>query len=1071
MTKKFILSILILSNAMSLYPDNSKLSDTMFLNPPSEYRPKTMMFAMTGNMSKEGMTKDIEALSKAGIGGFLLFNIAQGIPYGNIVYNSSEYHEILKHAAKECSKYGITFGVHNCDGWSSSGGTWIKPENSMKYLVYRQSVVDGGKLNIKLPQPTSSMDFYRDVAVLAYPALEADIIDNEIKPVITSSDKTLDLKRISDYRDDIKLVLHKDGKHHGIVTFDYGKPFPARSIYISNTHPACKIDLEYSNDGVNYKLIKHVSRSRTGKKTCIYTDNFKTPNARFYRIVAYDDVTIHDVYLSSLVKLDDYIYKSALARKEGVRMKDPSEIGKDMTIKKESILNLTKYFNSESGILSASLPKGKWTIMRIGFSTTRAYNFPASKSGEGLECDKLDANAIELHFNTFVKKVADNAKSVAPGVMLYSEIDSYEMGGQNWTYNFDTQFKKKFGYDIIPLLPVVFGKNIDSVEKSDLFLADFREMISYLMQNNYYKRFAELCHENGLKYYNEPYGFGPFNYLDCGGCCDIPMGEFWMNSETKSDFRNAVSAGHIYGKNVISAESFTSMPGINWKATPAMAKPSGDYAWTMGINNFMFHRYAHQANTHVRPGMTMNKWGFHFDRNQTWWYGAGKEWFEYIRRGNYLLQQGVPVIDLLYYVGDETPNEVEKIALEFDGYKYDGVNSDVLLNRIKVKDNQMVLPEGITYKALILDNNRRMKLSTIRRIYELVNEGVPVIGNIPDRLSGYSSSDKEIKEFQELREKILLSRNHYENGEFNKLVKDINLIPDCDVNNGKLANRFYHRHLKNGSDIYFVYNPDSTANELEYKFRVTGKIPELWNAIDGKTRKSDNFSIGKTYTSVRINLQAGESMFIVFRQPADVLSASPSKKLYKYETLDLSKDWKVSFMKEYGFGATVDFKQLTDWSKSDNDNVKYYSGTASYQKELVLSKEQVGSASKIIMDLGNVEMSAEVTINNKRIALLWMPPYTLDVTEYLKEGTNNITISVTNQWTNRLIGDERYPRQNGGYRIEGLVPEGKMPEWYTDNKPMPAGPRITFCAGQFYKKDSPLIPAGLIGPVKLSFFK
>lgn len=327
MTKRIILSILILSNAMLLFPGNSKLLDTLFLTPPSVYKPKTIMFAMSGNMSKEGMTKDIGAISKAGIGGFILFNIVQGIPYGNVEYNSGEYHEIMKHAAKECSKYGITFGVYNCDGWSSSGGPWIESVNSMKYLVYRQSVVDGGKLNIKLPQPTSSMDFYRDVAVLAYPVLESDITDCEMEPVITSSDKTLDLKRISDYRDDIKPVLHKDGKNPGIITFDYWEPFPVRSIYISNTPQACKIDLEYSNDGVSYKLIKSVSRGRTGKKTCIYTDNFKTPDARFYRIVAYDEVTIHDVHLSSLVRLDDYVYKSALARKEGVRMNESSDIG------------------------------------------------------------------------------------------------------------------------------------------------------------------------------------------------------------------------------------------------------------------------------------------------------------------------------------------------------------------------------------------------------------------------------------------------------------------------------------------------------------------------------------------------------------------------------------------------------------------------------------------------------------------------------------------------------------------------------------------------------------------------
>lgn len=1069
MKAKLLLSATLLCNVLGGFSQVANpLSEEMFANPPSEYKPRTWMHAMSGNMSKEGMTKDLEAISEVGIGGVLLFNIAQGIPYGNIKYNSPEHYAIIRHAASECERLGLTFGVHNCAGWSSSGGPWIKPENSMKYLVSREIVVNGGDIDLSLPQPTANLNFYKDIAIIAYPALESEVIDNDIRPEISSSDKTLDLKKICDYRDDIKSILHKDKNKPGTITFDFGRHYPARSIYISNIHPACKIDLEYSEDNVEYKPIKSLSRSRTGKKSCIYEDNFKTPNARYYRIVAHEDVTILDVHLSSMVKLDKYTYKNSLARQEAQNITPSNDIPEDYIIKRDRIKDLTSRL-SENGRLKARLPKGKWTIMRIGYSTTGAVNFPASDSGKGLECDKFSTKALDIHFNAFTKRVIDNVKDVAPNAMQYIEIDSYEMGGQNWTESFADDFKKRFGYDIIPFLPLAFGKCIDNVSTSENVLSDFREMCAELMKTNYYGHFRELCHENNIKIYVEPYGFGPFNYLDCGGMCDYPMGEFWM-SRYEPIVRAAVSSGHIYGKNVISSESFTSFPSINWQGTPSMAKPAGDLAWTKGVNEFMFHRYAHQANTHVRPGMTMNKWGFHFDRTQTWWNTAGKEWFKYMRRGSYLLRQGVPVADILYFVGDATPNGDYAPEKEFSDYKIDIVNSDVLLNRVKVIGGKMVLPEGTNYKVLHIGNHKKIKIGTLRCIYNIVSQGVPVIGELPESLLGYIIDDEEDTEFKDLITKIKNSDNYYTSNEFNNLKSDFGIIPDAEIINANTECNYFHRQLQDNNDIYFVYNKDSVFHNQKYRFRTTGKIPELWDAVTGEIRQSENYAIGSNTTTVTIPLEGHQSMFVIFRKEAgqnEFIAENTSETAGMHE-VNISSDWRVKFMKEYGYDAENEFQTLTDWKKSTNDDIKYYSGTAIYSKTVKIDKKLL-DCNKVILDLGNVQMSAEIIINNKNAGILWMPPFKKEITGMLRPGKNLIEIKVTNQWTNRLIGDERYPIQNGGYRIERDSPKGKMPKWYTDNKPMPAGPRMTFCTGQFYKKDSPLISAGLIGPAKIYF--
>ena len=656
---------------------------------------------------------------------------------------------------------------------------------------------------------------------------------------------------------------------------------------------------------------------------------------------------------------------------------------------------------------------------------------------------------------------------------------------------------------------MIAGRFVESAEASEAVLSDYRDVISNLMTENYFGYFTELCNAAGLKSYIEPYGFGPLNDLDIGGKTDIPMGEFWMNRPI-TQTASAVSSAHIYGKPVISAESFTSTPEINWKGNPAMAKTSGDLAWTYGINEFMFHRFAHQANPNVEPGMTMNRWGFHFDRTQTWWKNAGKAWFKYIARGSYMLRQGNPVSDLLVYIGEGTPNgsyyrndfstEIPKTI------NFDNVNTDVLLNRLSIKNNSLVLPEGTEYKILVLKNTEFISLPTLKRILEIANSGIPVVGVKPQKLAGYNQTEADKNEFSELQSQ-LSSIMEEDFSDWNTVLSNNKITPDLLVNNGEAID-YIHRKTEQ-EDIYFFFNADTSATKtFDLSFRIANKIPELWNPMTGEIIKKADFINEGNITKTSIKLDAGESVFVVFREASSNLETVTefhenidfsltsdnkisakvlengeytmplsSGKIWKTNVSDIPKpfkiegSWDVTFNKASGYGGTVKFDSLIDWKDHPKDSINYYSGTATYKKTITIPENSLETGINTTLDLGKVYIVAEVWINEKPVAVSWMPPFQLDVTDYLVEGENTLKIALTNQWSNRLIGDERYLANHGGYKLEGYRPTGKMPQWYVDNEPRPAGKRTTFTTAPFYKKDDPLMPSGLIGPIEIKFSK
>jgi len=1097
----------------------AQLKPEQFVNPPADSRPMTWMHMLNGNASKEGLEKDLRSLRDAGVGGALIFSLSyHGIPSGNTDFNSQKFRDVINHGAKVADEIGLKIGLHNCDGWSSSGGPWVTVEESMKHLVWSEIVVKGGAIEAGLPQPETRHGYYRDLAVIAFPATSQELEAAHNPRKITCSHGDEEARQLFD--GDLSngpTLKFERGKRDGWIQFEYEKPFPAQSMRVEMSSGDATCKLLASNDGKNFKEIADTqTKIRPGKKIFGMCAEFAPVDARFYKFVISDprhrDVRVHEIDLTPYARRDGWMAEACMAKADGAPPRtDAAKKYKPSDFVGMDKVRVLKASDLKANQLSTQLPDGIWRIMRFGYTSTGAKNHPATTAGEGFECDKLNAAALDKHFAAYMGKVVKEAGPLAGKSLLFSEIDSYEMGWQNWTDGFVDIFKKKKGYDLIPYLPLMAGHFIADADSADAICGDFRAVVTGLMTENYFQRFTELCHENGLLSYIEPYGLGPLNKLEIGGRCDIPMGEFWMSKTTI--LRSAVHAAHVYGKPVISAESFTSWADLNWKGHPYLMKEYGDNAWAEGINEFMFHRFAHQPNIHVAPGMTMGSVGSHIDRTQTWWLNAGKAWNVYNQRGSFLLRQGVPVSDVLAYIGDDQPSgDAGDFTIGLPGgFNLDSCGAEVLRERISVKDGKLVLPEGTSYSVLMLTGCDQLHLDSLKRLQELAEAGATIVGAMPREPISHMERQTKREEFTAIAKKLWgdgKAPNKVGKGlvitsaRFLSDPSSIGLEPDLMIK-GQPKAKFMHRKVGK-DDIYFVHHREKVATTLRCSFRVTGRIPELWHADTGKMEKQAQFVEKDGRTELAIDLDPSGSVFVVFRESSEnvdpVVKVTPENGRVIFDEknalslladkagdytvslasgkslnakvadlgkpIDLSPNWRVGFdgpgLKAEG---TIDFKALSDWKDHPRDDIKHFSGTAAYRKRLEVPEAWLAGEKRVYLDLGEVAITAEVILNGKNAGVLWKPPFVIDVSDQVVAGTNEIEILVTNLWTNRLIGDQSLEDTSGYYA--GDKPGRKMPAWYVNNKPMPEGPRSTFTTWNFYDKDRELLPSGLLGPVRL----
>ena len=1048
-----------------------------FLNPPNSSRPRTWFHVMSGNMTKAGITKDLESIQSVGIGGVLLFNVTQGIPIGPVKFNSAEHLELVSHMAAESERLGLAFGVHNCDGWTSSGGPWITPENSMKKVVWSETYSSGGAINIVLEEPDKLENYYEDIATIAYPRLPGEKETADNRPKVTSSQSDLDIDLITDGSVIGTTRLEATEEAPAYIDFEYSEPFSLKSVRFRfmNARRANTVLLS-SHDGINYRPVENLALRRPAKNDWGNDEALsETVTARYFRLQTDVPLDVQEVELSAVASIGNFWGRTGSAKTVYAELPSIGSAPISSIIDSASVIDLSNQLDA-GGRLKAELPKGEWTIMRFGQTSTGAKNLPASKEGVGLEVDKFSRPALKIHYEAYMGRVVRAVKHVAPNAHQYTEIDSYEVAAQNWTTDYDALFREEKGYSLIPFLPLFAGRFVDSPEAAERVTWDMRDLSNELMRDNYYGYFTDLANADGLQVYIEPYGDGPFNELDAGSKADIPMGEFWV-SHFGNRVNVAVSSAALYGKSIVSAEAFTDIWNTNWKLHPAYVKTLGDTNWALGINEFMFHRFAHQANTHVKPGMTMNRWGSHFDRTQTWWYGAGKEWFTYLSRGQHILRQGIPVNDALLFVGDGSPNVCpDKEVTDSVPFSINFIclNPDVLKNRLAAKDDAFRLPEGGAHKFIILENSETLTQSTLDALDKLSNgQGGLIIGIPPTELAGHDATVDERRNFAKQVEEIWAREGVYsfaeiETAGWQAFLKSINYKPDFEIN-GQSDVLFTHRKLGK-HDIYFIHNSQKDTQSITAKFRVSGKRVSLWDAMDGSVEGVESYSVEGDYTAVDLNLMSQESVFVVFDGDRPIEQTTIEKSFKGVSRVEVQGPWTVSFDSDYGTDETIQLNQLKDWTDISDFNIKHYSGPALYKTQFSVPKDFLDSSERFLLDLGNVQIAATVTVNGIEHATSWLPPHQLDVSEALKLGENSITISVVNLWVNRLIGDASLPDLDGFEPVKWntltqMPPKEKMPEWYSKNIPPTLGKRVTFTTADFYTDKDELLPSGLIGPV------
>lgn len=746
-----------------------------FINPPLSSGPYTLWFWMNGQVTKQGITLDLEAMQRVGIGGVFNFDAGTGIPKGSIQYLSPEWFDVKRHALKEAERLGMAFTMHNCPGWSSSGGPWITPELSMKQLTWSETYVTGGKqISINLTAPEKKLDYYRELVVLAYPTL-----NGETSPQPPAKNKNL------------------------------------------------------------------------------FTDWEKRGNYAF----------------------------------NGRGLKDISSTGNDI-IDPDKIIDVTQYMNKD-GSLNWQAPEGMWTVLRIGFTSIGTLNRSAPDSGIGLECDKYDKAAIKFHFDKMMSSLLPVLGPLAKEGRMGLEIDSWEIGMQNWTAGFEKEFQQRNGYDLVKYLPAMTGRLVGDVDTTERFLWDLRRTQADLLADNYYGTFHELCRQHKIIAYVEPYDRGPMEEMQIGGRADGVMGEYWNglssifqnNYTMRRTIKLASSIAHTNAQKIVGVEGLTAEPqSAKWQEYAFAMKPICDKIFTNGINRIIIHRYAHQPHPTAVPGMTMGAWGIQFDRTNTLW-EPNKAWLTYLGRCQDILRQGLFAADLAYFTGEDAGvytkvNRDELNPVSPAGYDYDVINAETILRKAKIINNRLVLSDGMSYGILVLQQYKTVSLELLKKVYEFINQGVIVIGARPVSAPGLKTHSAEsTAEFNTIcnelwgndnavgiTEKQLGKGRLFWGMPLTEIFKAINLKPDFESSSlsGDAPVKYFHR-TADDAEIYFITNQRRNEEQVVCTFRVKGKMPQLWDAKNGTIIPAPVFEIVDGRTNVTVTLEPYGSLFVVFK--------------------------------------------------------------------------------------------------------------------------------------------------------------------------------------------------------------
>ena len=986
-------------------------------------KPWTFWYWMYGAVSEAGIKADLKAMKDVGLGGCYLMPIrgtGERPEYeGRAQQLTPEFWKMVDVALTQADSLGLDMGIHICDGFALAGGPWIRPEESMQKVVFCDTIVQGGKHSFMMSKPQHYADYYEDIALYAIP-----VPSRAAKGKMTySPEVTINAKGV--YCADKPCWLQ----------YDFDKPTLVRSIEItpSGTNIQCqRLKVRASDDGVVFYDVKQLTPPRQGWQNTGYNTTFSIPptTAKYFRMEwtpagtepGAEDLDaakwkpvlrLKDIQLFSWPLLDNWEGKAGYVWRIAPDTPE-ADIAPQDCLHKEDVVQT----QVQGDRVALTLPKGLWRILRMGHTSTGHTNATAG-GGKGLECDKFSEAAVRKQVNNWFGQFKQRPHS---NVVKYLHVDSWECGSQNWSKNFAAEFKKHRGYDLIPWLPVMAGIPLESAQKSEQVLRDVRLTIDELKNEVFFGTVSTCAKEYGVQLSAESVsptmvsdGMSHYQYVD------QPMGEFWLNSPTHdkpNDMLDAISGGHVYGKNVIQAEGFTELRGV-WDETPAMVKPLLDRNFALGINRLFFHVNTHNPWLDKKPGMTLDGIGLFFQRDQTW-FPEAKGFVDYITRCQTLLQMGKPVVDIAVYTGEEmprralTPDRVvpmlpglfgaERVASERErlanmgqpmvespvgvrhsagiidlkdwinplhGYQYDSMNKDALLHQ----------PFG--YQALVVPTWLQVSPEVKIRIDQLRRQGVQIIDQ------------------------------PYQSETLAHVGRDVQLPEGI---------AYCHRLTNEGEDLYFLANQQDKEVTFTPQFRAQGKYAVCYNPV------SDKY---ETYQGGSLTLPAYGSLFVFLSETDGFLRRNHWFPTEKPSVSALETAFAPYTLHFRETGLTLENQQLFDWSQHQDDKIRYFSGHVRYSTTFQCKKKAKG---QVVLSFPNVKDIAHVWLNGQDCGIAWTAPYEVDITKALKKGKNKLEIEVVNTWHNALQGADngKAPYEgiwtNAKYRTKGnqLLPAGLL---------------------------------------------
>ncbi len=1041
---------------------------------------------MNGNITEDGIRKDLEWMHRIGLGGFHQFDAGTSqtpvMVAHRLSYMHPEWQHAFRYAMGLADSLDMEVTIASAPGWSATGGPWVSEADAMKKLVWRQTVVNGGrKIDLQLPSaytmagPYQNMplgddlygtdwkplSFYRNINVLAVRMPDEECSLADLHPTLTSSSGTFTLQQLTDGDAVTSRPLSNGPDGYCWLQYAFPQPVTIRGmrlaiVSLSSTlfgNIAGHCVLEASNDGKNFHEVQQlglyvgVMQTRSLPATTARYFRLKIDNPKAFGFLwgtsqsAPQATQVAEFDLSTCSVVNQSEYKAGYSTLAGA----PSMSSlAERFASTADVIDITSHVDS-LGHLVWDAPAGRWRIFRFGYSLTGKKNHPAPADATGLEVDKLDPTAFRNYITHYLDMMHQASGDAMGKTIRYMLTDSYEAGMQNWTPLMAVAFRQRNGYELYPWMPVLTGMVIDSPEASDAFLRDWRATIGSLITANY-DQLTTLTQQYGLKgRYSESHESGRAylaDGMDVKRTSQIPMSAMWMPGSKQgdafhflSDDRESSSVAHIYGQNIAAAESFTDL-GHGYGFTPKDLKWTADRMMKQGINRFVIHESAHQPLDSLQPGFSLMMTGQWFNRHDTWAEMAAP-WISYLSRSSYMLQQGQNVADILVYYGEDnniTNLYANKLPAVPAGYEYDFISANGLANDIKAVDSDLVAPSGARYHLLWLDKNMTyMSIPVLRKIHQLVLAGVPIAGYEPKQPYGLGDDPQE---FQRLVDDVWhkgrsnVSTTH----SLSEAIRSADLQPDFISSDSTVT--FRHRRLPQGGNIYWLSKTAGEAQTVTVSMKMSGRLPLCFNPETGAVDPV-SYTMSDNRTMVTMRMKKDDACFIVATEPTseDVYERPATQ---EQEVLRLSTPWKVAFQEHRGAPATTTIDSLVSLSSLEEPGIKYFSGIATYSNSF---RWKHSNMKHLWLDLGDVADMAEVWLNGQCLGIVWRSPYRIDISTALRKGDNRLEVKVANRWVNRLIGD--------------VQPDCAHPiAWVDASEP-------------YYKADGPLLPSGLLGPVRI----